>query len=306
MIWDTGFVAGLAYGAGALVVAWTIGFLFRRLASGPAPVGGVLLTLAVLLALPAATSVPPGLLWGLGLLIVGGLAAQTWPLLSPFGAALAAPGAWLLGAESVLPGEGWVRWFVFVAIVVCASLVSRFATHPLTGSLTPVMFAMFSIGVFLSVPDTEEALVLLGASLPVAVLSVPHSPSRFGVAGASATVGAALWVIAQGGVGRPAAIIGATACLSLLVADPMARLFTPGDGSMLDHFPAGWGRLVVASLVQFGLALGVARTAGSAGRVTSAALIAVTFLVLEVGLLALGNAQFLSSAINQSTPPPTL
>jgi len=62
-----------------------------------------------MLALPVATSVPTRLWWGLGLLVVGGLVAQMWPFLAPFGPALAAPGAWVVSTESSVPEVGWVR-----------------------------------------------------------------------------------------------------------------------------------------------------------------------------------------------------
>lgn len=284
-IWETEFVTGLVFGAGALVLAWGSGLVRRRRTR----VGGVLLALAALLALQVAGSVPPGMWWGLGSLAVAGLAVQTWPALSPFGAAIAIPGAWLVGMEAALPGDRWVRWFVVIVIVIASPLVSRFAAHPVTGTWAPMMFAVFSIGIFLSVPDTEEALVLLGVSLPMVALSLPGSPSRFGAGGAYASVGVALWVIASGGVGRPAAIIGATACLGLLLADPVARLISPGRGSLLDRLPAGWGGLAVAAFVQLVLVVAVARTAGLAETVTTASLVAAVFLVLEVAVLVVGG-----------------
>jgi hypothetical protein len=238
----------------------------------------------------------------LGLLVVGGLAAQTWPRLALSGPALAVPGAWLVSTEAVVPQVGWVRWFVFVVIVVVAPLVGRFATHPRTGIWTPAMFAVFTIGVFLSVPDTEEALVLLGASLPMAILSFPGSPARFGVGGAYATLGVALWVVVQGGVGRPAAIIGATACLGLLLADPVTRLLSPGDGSILDRLPPGWAGLALASLIQLVFVVAVARTAGSSARVVTAAIISAAFLVSAVVVLALGKPEKQRSKGAQSRP----
>ncbi len=305
-IWGTELLTGLAFGAAALVLAWVSGLFLRGRRGCPARIGGILLTLAALLALPVAASVPPGLWWGLGLLVVGGLAMQTWPALAPFGPVVALPGAWLVGMEAVLPGEGWARWFVVFVIVVGAPFVARFATHPVTGAWTPVMFALFSIGIFLTVPDTEEALVLLGVSLPMAIPSLPGSPSRFGVAGTYAGAAVALWVIVQGGAGRPAAIIGATACLGLLLTDPVARLLSPDHGSILDRLPQCWGGLAVASFVQLVLVLAVARTAGLATSVARAALIAAVFLVLEVGVLAVGRRRKGMSETTQSTPAPGL
>jgi hypothetical protein len=282
------FVAGLVFGTGALILAVASGLLLRRRGDHPLPAGDALLALAAILALPVATSVPTRLWWGIGLLVVGGLVAQIWPFLAPLGPALAAPGAWVVSSESVVPEAGWVRWFVFVTIVAAVPLVSRFVTELRTGTWTPMMFAIFSLGIFISVPDTEESLILLGASLPLALLSFPGSRAGFGVSGLYASLGLALWVIVQGGVGRPAAIIGASACLGLLLADPIARLL-PGRGSLLDRFPSGWGGLVLASFVQLLLVVAVARTAGLVESIDQAVLIGSAFLGPVTVILWLGK-----------------
>ena len=151
-------------------------------------------------------------------------------------------------------------------------------SHPRTRTWTPAVFAIFSLGVFVSVPDTEESLVLLGVSLPLALLSFPDSRAGFGVSGAYAALGVAMWVIVQGELGRPAAIIGASAGLGLLLADPIARLLSAGHGSLLDRFPYGWGGLVLASFAQLLLVVGVARTAGLVENIVQAVLVGAAFV----------------------------
>ncbi|HEX6301056.1 MAG TPA: hypothetical protein VF148_11375, partial [Acidimicrobiia bacterium] len=75
-IWRMEFVVGVVFGVGALILATAGGFLLRRRGVHPLPVGGALLALAALLALPLATSVPTRLWWGVALLLAGGLAVE--------------------------------------------------------------------------------------------------------------------------------------------------------------------------------------------------------------------------------------
>src|SRR5690606_32918712 len=80
----------------------------------------------------------------------------------------------------------------------------------------PVLVAVTVAGVYLTVPDTEMATVLLGAALPAAALGWPFAWGRLGGGGALATVAVVAWTVALDGRGRLGSVVGGVACLGLL------------------------------------------------------------------------------------------
>ena len=68
--------------------------------------------------------------------------------------------------------------------------------------LGPVLLPVSLLGVYATVPDTEMALVALGAALPLSLLGWPVALASWGRAGAWAVAGSLVWVTASGGVGR--------------------------------------------------------------------------------------------------------
>lgn len=81
---------------------------------------------------------------------------------------------------------------------------------------------MIATGIWLTVPDTNEARVLLGASIPLALATLSGMEGRLTWAGSFALSGLVSWVAATGGEGRHASIVGAWACLGILLVLPIA------------------------------------------------------------------------------------
>lgn len=187
-------IAGVAVAAATLGGLWHTGHLPGGL------VGGLLLLLAVQ---PAFT-----------------LLKEDWRLLP----ALALPGAWVIAVHTGLPPTLWIRTLVVVGVVVGGPLVARFDLRWGTGGYPPVLVVVTALGVYLTVPETEHAIVLLGAAAPVALLGWPRARASLGVAGALLVVALVLWVSAADGAARPTAIVGGAACLGLLVLEPVARM----------------------------------------------------------------------------------
>jgi hypothetical protein len=131
------------------------------------------------------------------------------------------------------------------------------------------------------VPDTEQALVALGAALPVALVGWPWPLASLGRAGAYAAAGALLWVVAAGGGGRGSAVVGGVACLGLLAVEPLARLLDAGHESVLEWRSAG-RRSAAAVLIHVGLVLVAARVAGLRSTVASAVTIALAELCAAI------------------------
>ena len=175
------------------------------------------MTGAALVALPTARDTPSQLIVGATALALAGSLSGTIPLIWP--PLLAVPGAALIGFGTGLPGSRWVPWLMFVTCTFSAPLAARFDGRYRETHLAPVVWVLTIGGAFLTLPDTEEVLVLVGTALPLFVGAVFKIPMGLGV---YPLVGVFLWVAAWGGRGRESAVVGAVACLGLLLAEPIA------------------------------------------------------------------------------------
>ena len=135
----------------------------------------------------------------------------------------AVPGALLIAKATDPFDVDWVPAFVVIATVIGAALLGDFdRTFRRTG-LGPVLVAVTALGVYVCVPDTEQAVVLAGATIPFVVLGWPRPLASMGSTGAFAFAGLVTWTAAVGGHARPGSIIGATGCLGAMVVVPAAR-----------------------------------------------------------------------------------
>jgi hypothetical protein len=226
---DEGFRAALIAGAVAVAAVGGLGIALRHSIRGALlPAAGIAIVLAALLGLDREARVGSGwtrLVLALIVLAAGGLATAVWhwPLLVAVLAA--APGAALLASTPAVSNIdlAWVPRFAFVATAVGAALVADFDRENEGGGLAPVMMAMTALGVYATVPDTEQAAVLVGAALPIALLGWPKPLASLGAPGAFATVGLVVWTASVGGQGRPGAVVGAIACLGVMLVEPLVR-----------------------------------------------------------------------------------
>jgi hypothetical protein len=225
------FALGLAYGGIAFLLAATVAAVTRR---RPLDFAALAFVAAGWLGVRAAWG--PALADGatalaLVVLALGGAAvfliprhvrvARNHPVLSATVALI--PGAVLLGAVTPLAGSGLSRVLLATATVAIGVAIRDFdAMHGAPGG-TWVLFAVSAIGVYLAVPDTELARVMLGVALPFVLLSVPKAMCPIGPAGSAALAGFFAWVVFVGGRGRPGSVVGGLACLGLLLAEPVGR-----------------------------------------------------------------------------------
>jgi hypothetical protein len=214
------FVTGLRWGAITAAAALLVGIAWRRWRQEPAPVAGLAVAVAVALGMPVIRSLDLDLLAGVGLLAVAG-ALFPWTRRIPvFPILLALPGAWLIG-RSDLPGPGWVIPLVIATIALGGPVISWFDERSEGSPVPMVLFAIAVAGVWATVPDTEEALVLLGAMAIPTLLAWPLRVARIGPIGAHTLIALYMWVVAWGGRGREGSIVGAAAALGMLVAAPI-------------------------------------------------------------------------------------
>jgi hypothetical protein len=245
------FLAGLGMGVVALVAGLLLALATRWRpvpTPGPVPVHGLLFAAAFVA----------------GLALAPGPAVPGWP-----------------------PPSGWVLPAAAAVALAAGPLLAGFDARWPSRGLGPVLLAIALAGIWSTVPDTEAALVALGAALPLALLGWPRPLGSLGRAGSWAAAGALGWVVATGGAGRPSAVVGGAACLGLLAVEPLARRLDPERRSLLGCVPGGpWGAVVVAA-AQLGLVYVAARVAGTRPTVAAAVAVAGAELAAGVGL-ALG------------------
>jgi hypothetical protein len=185
---------------------------------------GVVFALAALLVINTVVERRLGVSSGLFALGAGG-----W-LLRPgedrptgaLGWALVVAGAVLVGWRGGLSDINWLPLLTPVAIVIAGIALSTWSTR-LPHNLLGPMMAITAFGIWVTVPETEHARVLLGVSLPLAAATVRPIHARLSTAGAFALAGMVVWVVAIGGDARPGSIIGGWASLGLMVILPFVR-----------------------------------------------------------------------------------
>ena len=238
----------------------------------------------VLGSVPGHAELAVGLGLGSAAAVLGLLAALARPGRRPLGiAGLLFAGACVVGlgvtSGSVPAPDRWPRLLVVALAVPGGWLLADLDTRWRQRGLGPVFLAISVAGVYATVPDTEPALVALGAAVPLALLGWPRPLASLGPVGAYAAAGVLLWVVAAGGAARGSAMVGGVACLGLFAVEPLARRLDPGRGSVLDLLPDGHAGVVLAALVHLALVAVAARVAGLLPTATGAMAVAVAELL---------------------------
>jgi hypothetical protein len=165
-----------------------------------------------------------------------------------------------------------------VGVIATVGPVSAWFDHDAQGSPVPAVLLAISVaGVWLTVPDTEEALVLLGAMALPTLLAWPMGVARLGAVGVYPLVGLYMWVVAWGGRGREGSIVGAAAALGLLLAAPIGTWLARKQKVTT----TGWPRVWLIGLQVLVVAV-TTRVAGLQTDPTAAAGIAAPVLVASV------------------------
>jgi hypothetical protein len=162
--------------------------------------------------------------------------------------ALAIPGAALVGiavSDTVPAAASWV--VVAAAGTVAVAVVPARMLDAGMPRCTGVLLLVSAVGVYVTVPDTELARIVVGAAVVGALVGCAPD-ARAAPLGTTAAIGLLAWVAAAGGAGRPGAVVGGLACLGVLALGPVAV----------------WSaaRPVVVVAVQVALVAVVARIAG--------------------------------------------
>lgn len=258
---ERSFLVALAVALVGALTALTAARSLHRLL----PVGGAVVVGATAAGLVAGDVVPSGTAW----LVVG-------TLLMALGASAHRAGARLVGLVALAAGacstavaatridpRAWVGVVVVVTAVAGALGAGRLDASWARFGAGPALFAITAGGVFVCVPDTEQAIPLMAAAIGLLIALWPPVRVRLGAGGAAAVVGLVLWTAAVGGTGRAGSVVGGVGCLGVFVVAPAvdawlqrtgARPWCSGDGSIADA--------LILSTVHALLVLFCARVAG--------------------------------------------
>ncbi len=166
----------------------------------------------------------PRFLTGAGIGLMGAFAVFAAP--KAVGWFVAWTGAAVVGL--VLTGfPGWPpqveAWMLAVAMLTTA--VVPVAAADLRGRtegwIPPVLFALAVLGVWGTVPDTEEARVLMGVTATMVVVALGPKAPRWTIPGLTLATAALAYVVLVGGWPRHSAVIGACGSVGMLVAAPL-------------------------------------------------------------------------------------
>jgi hypothetical protein len=288
------FRAGLRWGFALTALVAVVGILSLWLFRRPAPVAGLIVAVALVKGMTERGGLPTNVTFGLVYLAVAGLStevlASLWRPLVFTGIFFALPGALLLTTNTGLPDVSWVAPLVVFTVVVGGTLVADFDRRHHERGWSVVMYAVSVVGVYFTVPDTERALVLLGASLPILLLGWPLALASLGV-GSYPAVGALAWIAAVEGLGRRSSVVGAVACLGLFVVEPLSRLVKLGASTIFDVLPRRSSVIVPVVAAHLALVFVASRVAGVRPRVGQAVALAALDLLggLFVVLLLTGE-----------------
>jgi hypothetical protein len=183
---------------------------------------GLAVVVAAFAGLAAEGVLPGALLLAVLLLAATARVAEGRPFAVRAAAGL--PGGVVLVTLAASGTPGWARGLVFVAVLV-AGPTSEIVDRRFS-SLIFALIAISSLGVYATVPDTEQARSLVGAVLPVAAAALMSRRSPEPV-GPNVSVALVAWVGLVGGIGRPGSVVGAIGCLGVLALGSLSQRSTP-------------------------------------------------------------------------------
>jgi hypothetical protein len=178
---------------------------------------------------------------------------------------LALLGGAALVASSMLGVPTWGRVVGFGVIVVAvpvSGVVDRRSAR-----VVPALLLLATIGVYVCAPDTEYTKVLLGALIPVSLLVFDATLRASAPTGATAAL--VVWTAFVEGRGRPGSVVGALACLAVVLLVAATRW--------------QWRRVtdvVLLLTIDVAAVVYVARVAGFRQSAWAAAVLAVPALLL--------------------------
>jgi hypothetical protein len=262
---------------GSLAVLALIGWV--ALKHRPLGNGGLVMAGSIVIALVVTNRVPVWMVAGLVL-----MAAAGWiPANSAATRMLTLiPGAALIAVSFTDSPQTALGGFVVVVIVLAGPLVADFDERYRESVIATPLMAVSLLGVFVTIPDTDVAVVAAAAAAPWVFAGPPARLAVLGRSGSYAATALMVWVVASGGFSRSGSLVTGAAALGLLVAEPVVRRIRSADHTRLGRvLSAGVAGAVAIVVVQgaIGLILGQV-IGGSALGAAYASVLAVSVLVI--------------------------
>lgn len=219
-VWShPGFQTGLLAGLMGLALVVAIPLMVRRRAHG----WGIVFAISAVVALTIRSEVETDILIRLGILAVAGLLVDltsslnwlwAW-LLTSIGWAGAAIAALLLGAELGISEPPWLVFAFPLTVVGLAAGLWAWGRLPQAGLVGPLM-GIGVAGAWVTIPETDLFVVLLGAAIPLGLVTLWPSSARPSAAGALALAGVFAWLVIQGGMPRPWTVAASWAAVATI------------------------------------------------------------------------------------------
>ncbi len=211
------FFIGGFFGLAGLVLIY-----LARTDEGPVLEWGLTLTGAAFIAVSLAVGSRLSLLASLATLMIGGWMARppSGSARAPFGWILIVVGAVAMVLRGGFADVGWLAVLAPIATIAIGAVLAAWANR-LPQDVLGIMIAISAFGIWVTVPETETARALLGASIPMAAATLPLIRARLGSSGAFALAGLLVWVVATGGEARSASVVGGWACIGAIAILPL-------------------------------------------------------------------------------------
>jgi len=280
------FMWGIAMGGLGLLI--TLAIIRRNRAGAPLAMGGVMVAAAVVASVGLAGEQTIAMWSGIALILAGtGITGALGG--SSVAIALASiPGAYVIALTASADPQ-WVRPLIVIATPVVGYLFADFESRYADHGFGIIFFGLAAMGAFLAVPDTELSRSLFAVCLPMSLTAWPRPLLGLGRSGAYMAASIFMLFTTVGGIGRPASVVGALACLGFLAVEPLAARARPG----LRQLPSALNRTPEAALLaavpQFGVVLVASRVAARFESIPKAA--GVSFAVVCAAYLLLVWAQ---------------
>lgn len=223
-----GFLIGLTAGIVAAVVVASVSLAARRVLPG----WGILFATAVIVGLRIDGEVDQGILGPLVGMIAAGLLVDAahsfngmrWPIAARIVAwSLAAAASVWFAISLQSQGQPWIPYVLPFVVIGFAAGLWGLGRLPYTELAGPIVLIIVG-GAWVTVPETDMVNVMLGAALPMALVTLPPIRTRSSMAGALAVAGLFAWLMLEGGESRPWTLAAVSASVALLPMTAVAVL----------------------------------------------------------------------------------
>jgi hypothetical protein len=207
-------------------------------------------------------------------------------------ALVAVPGAAVIGIGVASETRGWLAPVLVLFTVLAAASLTDPHSPAAIDSIGLTLLAITFAGIYVTVPDTEDAALVLAVAAPFVAIAWPVGAAEIGSGGAAACAGIIAWLAGTGGYGRSGSVLGALACIGLLGAIPL--LTTRQRRQPAGHHDLPVPAQVMLIAIHLAIVFVASRVAGLETSAVTSGLIALVALTVGIGLTRFALSAHLS------------